>query len=131
MKLFSICKDGGKDSNVTGLFLVEIKSMFSIAILKFGNGSREAFHSHAFDSKSWLIKGKLIESFHHAQEQCRVYRPSLEPIWTYRNTFHKVCSDGNSYVLTFRGPWSKTWKEFLPATNEVVTLTSGRKRVNE
>ena len=35
MKLFQISKDGGAESTVWGLFLIEIKSLFSIALLCF------------------------------------------------------------------------------------------------
>lgn len=33
------------------------------------------------------------------------------------------------WVLTFRGPWVDTWKEYLPKLKEFVTLTHGRKPV--
>lgn len=124
MKLFSFSKDGGPDSNVSGFFLVEIKSLFSIAVLKFANGSREAYHDHAFNCLSWLIQGKLIE--HILGGGDTTYLPSFKPIRTEVETFHKVESVGNSYVFTIRGPWSKEWHEYIPETREYVTLSEGR-----
>ncbi len=127
MKLFKWCKDGGPESNVSGLFFIEIKSLFTIALLRFDHGSRDAYHSHAFHSVSWLLKGGLQEFPLMANEPAIVYRPSLRPIFTWRSTFHRVYSFGTSYVLTFRGPWTETWNEYISRRDEFVTLTHGRK----
>lgn len=127
MKLFSISKDGGPDSNVTGLFFIEIKRWFSIVGLRFGDGSREAFHSHAFNAVSWVLKGSLLER--HLDGREIVHNPSWRPIKTEREVFHQVFSAGNTYVLSLRGPWLKVWNEFLPKSNEFVRLTHGRKVV--
>jgi hypothetical protein len=128
MKLFSWGKDGGTESTVWGLWLIEAKSLFSIAILKFVGDSREAFHTHAFNSISWIIKGKLIENMKYGKSRLNVYRPSLTPIITKRNTFHRVDSVGTTWVLTLRGPWSDTWLEY--AKDKYTTLTHGRKIVS-
>lgn len=108
MKLFYKGKDGGPESHVWGYWLVELKKLFSIALLRFEDGSRDAFHSHAFNSISWLLTGTLIE---HMGDSDKVieYKPSIWPILTYRGTFHKVVSEGRSWVLTFRGPWNGTY----------------------
>ena len=50
MKLFHKSHDGGKNSGVTGYWLIEWKSGFSIVVLRFSKGTREAFHSHAFNA---------------------------------------------------------------------------------
>lgn len=127
MKFFKKLKDGGPDSNVTGYFLIEIKSLFSIALLHFSNGTREAFHSHAFNSISWLLKGKLEER--HSGGRIDVHTPKILPIMTERTTIHQVCSVGNSWALTIRGPWAKYWVEYIPKFKETRLLTHGRKVV--
>lgn len=126
MKLFHKGKDGGPESTVTGYWLIEWKRFFSIAVLCFESGSRDAYHSHAFNSISWLLKGRLIEYLFGGGET-RVYFPGLWPIITKRTTNHKVLSLGRSWVLTFRGPWAKTWEEYRPTGR--VTLTHGRKEI--
>jgi hypothetical protein len=128
MKLFTYTKDGGPESKVSGYFLAEIKSLFSIVLLHFANGSREAYHSHAFNSISWVLRGSLEENM--LSGRVKVYVPSLKPITTRRTDFHKVVSTGDTWVITFRGPWAKTWKEFLPKTREFRTLTHGRRVVD-
>jgi hypothetical protein len=127
VKFFHFGKDGGDESTVWGFWLIEAKRLFSIAVLKFVGESREAFHNHAFDSISWVLKGQLVENM--LDGTVNVYRPSLLPIITRRNTFHKVDSTGTTWVFTLRGPWTKTWHEYLPQTDEQITLTNGRVRV--
>jgi len=128
MRLCYFGKDGGPESTVWGFWPIEIKSLFSIAILKFVGDSREAFHSHAFNSISWLLWGRLFEDM--LDGKLNVYiGPSIKPIITKRSTLHKVSSYETSWVLTLRGPWSDTWKEYLPDLKKWITLSSGRKIV--
>lgn len=129
MRLFQYGKDGGPESTVWGWFLIEFKSLFSIVLLCFEDGSREAYHNHAFNCYSWVLKGKLEENILEDASK-NIYTPSLKPIHTKRDTFHKVVSTGRTWVLTFRGPWSKTWKEFIPETGEYKNLTYGRKEID-
>lgn len=129
--IFKIRKDGGLDSNVTGYWLVEFKNVFSIVLLKFENGSRDAFHSHAFNCFSWLLKGMLVEKHYDETTndiiKTNIIVPSLKPFMTYKDTFHQVTSVNTSWVLNFRGPWDKTWKEYIPKTDKLINLESGRK----
>ena len=122
MKILSRGKDGGPESTVWGFWLVEIKSLFSIALLRFENGTREAYHSHAFNCISWVFSGKLVE--HHFDGKTEEHKPSIFPVITKRDTFHKVNSVGRTYVLTFRGPWARTWQENVGGVYKV--LTHGR-----
>lgn len=129
ISLFKVRKDGGPESKVTGYWLIEIKWLFSIVLLRFGKGSREAFHNHAFNSISWVLSGGLWEEFTNAVGN--VYGPSWKPIMTRRSTLHRVWGlFENTWVLSFRGPWSKTWQEYHPIANAYQTLTHGRKVVS-
>lgn len=124
MKLFKVMKDGGPESHVTGLFLIEIKSLFSVIILKFGEGTREAYHSHAFNAATLWLKGRVTE--HLLGGTNREWKAG-QVKYTSRNTFHKVFAHVNSYAVSVRGPWSKTWREYLPEEGKFVTLAHGRK----
>ena len=129
MKFLAVRKDGGQESTVTGYWLVEIKSLFSICLLRFDGKSRRAFHTHAFNCLSWVLKGRLKETFFDGR---RADHPaSFRPFVTRRSDFHKVDSaEGASWVLTFRGPWKKHWLEYRPADEEFVTLAEGRQVIN-
>lgn len=128
MRLMYWGKDGGPESRVWGFWPIEVKSLFSVALLQFRHGSREAFHSHAFNSVSWVLWGRLVEENMDGTVNF-YYMDWIHPVVTKRNTFHKVSCDRSTWVLTFRGPWSKTWQEYLPQQDKFVTLTHGRQEV--
>jgi len=128
MKLFRHAKDGGPESTVDGWWLVEIKSLFSIVLLRFDGPSRFAYHEHAFHSVSWLLRGQLVERLRNTRIST-VYNPSPLPIVTRRSDFHMVDSVGTSWVLSFRGPWAKTRREYIPGRG-MRTLTDGREVVD-
>jgi hypothetical protein len=137
VKLFEISKDGGAESSVWAYWLCEFKSMFSVALLRFDGKSRDAYHSHAFDCVSWVLRGHLTERVLRAADPddlCAVnqYPASLRPVVTRRETFHKVDSrryDGPTWVLTLRGPWADRWREWTRDGGHE-TLTNGRKVVS-
>ena len=98
-------------------------------VLKFDYGSRNAYHSHAFYSISWLLSGGLVE-FVYGGPDYKVYIPSLIPIWISRKRTHKVYGTYQAnWVLSFRGPWKNTWIDIEPTKTNV--LTHGRKVINE
>lgn len=120
--------DGGKESGVTGYFLIEFKPLFSIGLLRFKEGSRENSHSHAFNACTWWLKGHVTEILHPSGE-AKDFKPSFIPKITKKNCFHRVFAHQTTWALTFRGPWDKTWKEYKPNSNEEITLTHGRKQI--
>lgn len=126
MKFMYVGKDGGPESTVWGFWPIEIKSLFSVALLCFEEGSREVYHSHAFNSVSWVLSGQLEEHIPGPDcSNCITYRPSILPVLTGRSRMHKVSSQGRSWVLTFRGPWNNYWWEMLP-TGRKLRLSHGR-----
>lgn len=129
MKFFKKMKDGGPASTVTGYWLVEIKKLFSVVLLRFDDGSRDAYHSHAFDSINWVLRGEveeqgLFDSF------TKRYLPSFIPVITRRERFHRVVSRGTTWVFSIRGPWLDEWFEYDPKTDRTSTLTHGREVVS-
>lgn len=135
-KFFKKMKDGGAGSTVTGYWLIEWKAVFSIVLLKFEGMSREAYHSHAFNCINWLLHGALREQRLNMADDglpdssaTRTYWPSWKPFWILRTDFHKVDSIGTSWVFSIRGPWHKTWDEYLPDQDRKRTLTTGRVEV--
>jgi hypothetical protein len=90
MKFLARRKDGGGESTVTGYWLVEIKSLFSICLLRFEGKSRNAFHNHAFNCFSWVLKGRLKET--HLYGDVAYHHASPVPFVTSRKHFHRVDS---------------------------------------
>jgi hypothetical protein len=121
-------KDGGTESTVRAYGL-EVKSLFSVLVLTFDHGSRDAMHSHAFNAISWLLRGELEEHRSYGQVVgVTTFTPALWPIVTTRDNMHKVISVGRSVALTFRGPWVSYWWEKRKGQRDVC-LTHGRQEV--
>ena len=127
MKFFFKRKDGGANSTVTGYWLIECKSLFSIVLLRFDKGSREAYHSHAFNAVTWFLSGLVREK--DRVKGNKLWKASLTPKYTPRSCLHKVVGIKPAWAISFRGPWKKTWEEYLPKTGQTYTLTHGRKIV--
>lgn len=125
-RLFYKKFDGGKTSGVTGSFLIEWKPLFSIGLLHFKKGSRENYHSHAFNALSWFVKGRVTEEKLDGSK--KDFSASIIPKFTPRTNCHRVISHGDTWCFTLRGPWNDTWSEFTPDGKEIV-LTHGRKIV--
>lgn len=125
MKILKWAKDGGPESPVDAFFFVEIKSLFSVAVLRFNYGSREAFHTHAFNALTWFIRGDLVEQDVGGSHYR--YKRSILPKITRRSKNHRVIATETSWCFTLRGPWTKTWTETINGEN--IVLTHGRKRV--
>lgn len=131
MRLLSKTKDGGPDSPVDAFFIVEIKSLFSIALLRFNKGGREAFHTHAFNAFTWFLLGDLIEE--KINGDTYVYHRSFLPKVTKKNNNHRVTAVETSWCFTIRGPWQKTWTEDIfdkDGNRTTIVLTHGRKIIN-
>ena len=61
MRVLESAPDGGDTSGVRAFFLFESKRFGSIALLRFNKGSRDAFHSHAFNALTWWLWGEVLE----------------------------------------------------------------------
>ena len=127
MKFFTKSKDGGPESPVDAYFLFEIKSLCTVALLRFNPGSREALHTHAFNALTWFISGSLVEQ--DADGSHHIYRRKWLPKLTRRTKNHRVIADRTSWCFTIRGPWSSTWTEDTETHHTV--LTHGRKIVEQ
>ena len=128
MRILFKGKDGGDESTVTGYWLLEWKAMISIVLLKFDGKSRDAWHTHAFNSLAWVVKGELTEEFINGYKKERKLRPRWRPYLVTRKDFHKVSSlDGVTWVVNIRGPWSQEWLEHT-IEEGTYTLQSGRVR---
>lgn len=126
MRFLCKAKDGGPESPVDAFFLFEIKSIASIALLRFNRGRREAFHTHAFHALTWFLFGDLEEELYDGTGT--KYKRSLLPKVTTRSCNHRVLAYKTSWCFTIRGPWKDHWTE--DTADATLTLTHGRKKVN-
>lgn len=125
-RIFYKKPDGGRDSGVTAFFLIEWKPVLSICLLRFSQGSREAYHTHAFNALTWWLKGNVQELFYPTRRG-RSWSPSIIPKYTPRSSCHKIMADRTTWAFSIRGPWMDTWEE--QRGQKRVVLTHGRKIV--
>lgn len=125
MKLFQRSSDGGKGSGVSGFWVCEFKSLFSIVFLRFSPGSRTNFHSHAFNAFTIWLKGSVVEERWDTGTST-AYPQMGRFKYTPRANVHKVHAIKPTYCVSFRGPWHKTWFEVDPIANEMIEMTRGR-----
>lgn len=116
--------DGGKKSGVTGYFLIEHKKAFSIVLLHFQKGTREAFHEHAFNAVTLWLKGRVREW--HLDGDVKDFTAGNIK-FTPRSTFHKIEALEDTWAFSVRGPWVDRWREWR--NDHFVTLTHGRVEV--
>jgi hypothetical protein len=134
VKLFSKAADGGKGSGVTGYFLIEWKRAFSIVLLHFAKGTREAYHEHAFNAWTLWLKGHVCEHSLNPRNgrwqtygAVRTYFRAGQLKYTPRSNMHKIEALEPTWALSIRGPWVDRWRELRGSS--LVTLTHGRKVV--
>lgn len=124
MKFFKKSYDGGPDSGVTGYWLIEIKPLFSVVLLKFNKGTRDAFHSHAFNAWTLWLKGEVKE--HDMWLPPKIWKAGQFK-YTPRNNMHMVEAFTDTWALSIRGPWRDFWYEFK--NSKFIEMTHGRKIV--
>lgn len=124
MKILKWSHDGGETSGVRGFFIIEIKPIFSIVLLRFNKGTREAFHEHAFSAVTLWLKGAVRE--HHLEGHIKEFYAGQCKL-TPRSTFHKIEAMSTAWAISVRGPWVNRWREWR--NNCFITLTHGRKQL--
>lgn len=127
MHILKKVKDGGKESPVDAYFLFELKGLCSIALLKFNKGTRENFHTHAFDALTWFLSGHLVEE--RATPHGSIlytYKRSLLPKFTAKSNLHRVRAHKTSWCFTIRGPWENHWTEYNEEKDTTYVLTHHR-----
>lgn len=119
-------KDGGPESRVY-MYGLECKALASCLVLRFEDGSREAYHSHSFNAISWILNGgRLCEHMLRPGNMHRVHSRKGGSIFTARTHLHKVRSIGTTWVLSLRGPWAATWTDVDERTGVATRLRAGR-----
>jgi len=128
MRFLQKAPDGGTNSGVTGYFLIEIKWLFTIVLLRFNKGSREAYHEHAFNAWTLWLKGHVKEHHLDRPDDPLEFRGG-QVKYTPRTCFHKIEGIETTWALSFRGPWRDFWREWRDG--KVVWLTHGRLEVEQ
>lgn len=106
------------------LIVLEIKPLFSIYLNVWNTIEHDRFHTHAFPSISFMLRGYYGEEYIDSNEDRR-YRVIKAPLirWIPRTSNHRMLkSSKNAISLTFAGPWDRMWSEtFLDGSKRVLS----------
>jgi hypothetical protein len=132
MLIFKKKSDGGPNSGVSGYWLIEIKWLFSIVLLKFNPNDRENFHSHAFNALTFWLKGNVQEQIMDVEtKQSSLKKFKMGNVkYTPRDNVHKIHCTKTAWAISFRGKWKDEWFEYNETDDKMITLTHGRKVAN-
>ena len=105
----------GKGS-VTQHILFENKNLFSILFYKWNTIDQIRFHTHAFSSFAFLIKGWYWEKvLFNGIEMTNFVNQPLWPRYLPKNYCHAIQNaKPGSLTMVLAGPWDKYWYEYFP-----------------
>lgn len=99
--------------NVTELTILEWKKLFSIKLFHFhkSTGCQDRFHTHSFNSISFLIKGNYVEEILRGDTVVPYNRNRSRFIYIPSNEYHRITRSDGCRTLLITGPWEPEWKE--------------------
>ncbi len=117
--------------SVDEITILEWKPLFSLKSFYFNKGNaQEIYHTHSFSSYSLLLYGNYMESFYDIDKGIwEEPRNRSRIIYIPKDRFHQITKSEGCRTVMLTGPWGDTYKEYLPATKEVITSTHGRKEI--
>ena len=120
----------GKGS-VTQYIVFENKYLFSILFYKWNTIDQIRFHTHAFASFAFLLRGWYWEKvIFNKIEMTNFVNQPLWPRFLPRNYCHAIQNaKPGTLTMVITGPWQKNWHEYFPDTKTWVKYAWGREKV--
>ena len=118
--------------NVTQYTLIECKELFSIIFYRWNTIDQVRFHTHAFNAHAFLLRGFYHEKvISDGKIIDKTVNQWLKPRFLARNYCHSIgYAKPQTMTLVITGAWQETWQEYFPDTNEWVTYSWGRKKID-
>jgi hypothetical protein len=119
------------EQNVSEITVLEWKKLFSIKLFNFHKtyGKQDRFHTHSFNSVSFLFFGNYIEEIIQDGKIVALNRNRSRFICIPKNEYHRITKSEGCRTILITGPWSQFWKELRELGNsryQEVTQTYGR-----
>lgn len=101
------------EQDVTEITVLEWKKLFSIKLFHFHktNGSQDRFHTHSFNSVSFLLKGNYVEEVVVDGFVKPLPRNRSKIIYIPKGEFHRITKSDGCKTLLITGPWEPEWVE--------------------
>lgn len=118
----------GKGS-VTQFIVFENKRLCSMIFYRWNTIDQVRFHTHAFASYAFLLRGKYTEHV-KLNSHVTIVKPVnqwLKPRFIPKNYCHSIkYADPKTLTVVFTGPWQSYWYEYFPDTKKWVKYGWGR-----
>ena len=121
------------EGSVTQHIVFENKKLFSLIFYKWNTIDQIRFHTHAFSSFAFLLKGWYWEKvmFNNIEMTNFVNQP-LWPRYLPKNYCHAIQNaKPGTLTMVITGPWQKFWYEYFPDTKKWVKYTWGREKLGK
>jgi len=114
--------------------IFESKRLGGIWIYNWKTIDQNRFHSHAFNSIAFTLRGSYVQEVMHEDESIHIeeVKSWMKPRFLPRNYIHRILeAKPNTWTCVFFGKWQDTWREYFSDSKTWVTYTWGRKVVSK
>jgi hypothetical protein len=111
--------------------IFEHKKLGGIWIYNWKTIEQNRFHTHAFNSYAFLLKGSykeevIIDGEIHEREVNQILKPRFLP----KNYCHRILeAKPKTWTIVFFGRWDKYWWEYFADKDKWIKYTWGRNKV--
>lgn len=113
--------------------ILEWKPIGSILLFYFCPGGEQGiYHTHSFESYSYLIFGNYIEKVIDLENETswEMPRNRSRKIYIPKDRFHQITDSTGCMTLMFAGSWGDSFKEYDPETKEIIVRGYGRREIS-
>jgi hypothetical protein len=109
--------------------IFEHKRIGGIWIYNWKTIEQNRFHTHAFSSYAFLLRGEYVEEvIHDGKIEKRVVNQWLKPRHLPKNYTHRILeAKPKTWTIVFFGPWISHWWEYFDDTKTWIKYGWGRK----
>lgn len=121
------------EGSVTQYIIFENKHFLSLIFYRWNTVNQTRFHTHAFSAVAFLLKGWYWEKIKIDEHTVDNFvNVPLVPRYLPKQYCHAIgYSKPGTITMVITGPWDKTWQEYFPDSDEWVTYTWGRKKIEK
>ena len=113
--------------------LFESKHFGGIWVYNWKTILQNRFHTHAFNSYAFLLRGSYIEEvIQNGKTETRVVNQWMKPRYLPKNYCHRILqAEPKTWTIVFFGKWIPHWWEYFQDTHTWVKYSWGRRVIEK
>ena len=121
------------EGHITQHNIFENKKFGGIWIYNWQTIKQNRFHTHAFSSYAFLLRGSYTEEvIHNGKIEQRTVNQRFKPRYLPKNYTHRILkAEPHTWTIVFFGKWIPHWWEYFADTKTWVKYSWGRKVVEK